>query len=167
MTPPADESAWTRLGRLLADRRTQLAARYRNKTLFSQERQIHRRMLWAIESGARDTYTPDTIRAIESAYMLVPGSLRRSLNGGELEPAPGSPGAPPLRSAPDPSPGAAASPAEEILADLLASYPDDPVVASLATQKRKAARVIVNEILEWLEFLADRDGVPESNGTTG
>jgi len=68
VTPPADESAWTRLGRLLADRRIQLAARYRNKTLFSQERQIHRRMLWAIESGGRDTYTPDTIRVIEAAY---------------------------------------------------------------------------------------------------
>ena len=166
MTPPADESAWTRLGRLLSDRRTQLAARYRNKTLFSQERQIHRRMLWAVESGARDTYTPDTIRAIEAAYMLVPGSLRRSLDGGELEPAPGSPGAPPLRAAPDAPPGATTSPADDILADLLAGYPDDPVVASLATQKRKAARVIVNEILEWLEFLADRDGA-EGNGTTG
>lgn len=86
--PPENESAWARLGRLLAGRRIQLGARYKNKALFSREREINRRMLWTIESGARDTYTPDTLRAIEAAYMLAPGSLDRVLDGGELEPLP-------------------------------------------------------------------------------
>jgi hypothetical protein len=75
--------------------------------------------------------------------------------------------APPLHAAPDAPPGAVTSPAEDILDGLLASYPDDPVVASLATQKRKAARVIVAEILEWLDFLADRDGLPENGASAG
>lgn len=85
--PPVDQEAWKRLGRLLADRRIQVGARYRNKNLFAEERQINRRMLWQVESGERDTYRPDTIRAIESAYELVPGSLARTLAGGALEPS--------------------------------------------------------------------------------
>jgi hypothetical protein len=86
VTPPANESAWERLGSLLADRRIQIGARYRNKTLFAEERGINRRMLWAIESGVRDTYTPDTVRVIEAAYELAPGSLYRTRDGGDLEP---------------------------------------------------------------------------------
>ena len=167
MTPPADESAWTRLGRLLADRRIQLAARYRNKTLFSQERQIHRRMLWAIESGGRDTYTPDTIRVIEAAYMLAPGSLRWSLDSGELEPVPGSPGAPaPLRPVPSPE-SAADSPSEKALADLVAAYPADEVIAAMAAQRRKAPSAIVAEIYRWLDFLAEHEGGGENGASAG
>lgn len=87
MPPPVDMTAWQRLGRLLAARRVQVGARYKNKNLFATEREINRRMLWQVESGARDTYRPDTIRAIEAAYELVPGSLERTLAGGDLEPA--------------------------------------------------------------------------------
>lgn len=83
---PADQDAWKRLGRLLAKRRIQIGARYKNKNLFATERELNRRMLWQIETGARDTYRDDTLRAVESAYMLVPGSLDRTLAGGELEP---------------------------------------------------------------------------------
>lgn len=87
----ADKSAWERLGRLLADRRVQIAPRYRNKNLFAAEREINRRMLWQVESGDRDNYRPDTIRAIEVAYMLAPGAIDRALAGGDLEPAPEPP----------------------------------------------------------------------------
>jgi hypothetical protein len=97
--PPASESAWTRLGNLLAARRIELGARYKNKALFAREREINRRMLWNIESGTRDTYSADTLRAIESAYMLVPGSLDRVLAGGGLEPLP-----PPRAAVPEPAP---------------------------------------------------------------
>jgi hypothetical protein len=89
--PPENESPWHRLGRLLAQRRIELGPRYRNKNLFAEERQLNRRMVWSIETGARDTYTPDTLRAVERAYMLVPGSVERTLAGGGLEPADAGP----------------------------------------------------------------------------
>jgi hypothetical protein len=85
---PENEAAWQRLGRLLADRRIEVGARYRNKNLFAEEREINRRMVWSVETGARDTYGKDTIRAIESAYALVPGSVERTVAGGPLEPLP-------------------------------------------------------------------------------
>lgn len=103
--PPEGKSAWERLGSLLADRRVRIAARYRNKKLFCDERGLHRRMLWSVEAAVRDTYTPDTIRVIESAYMLVPGSLDRTLAGGPLEPLPAPAAVPapsfPARDEPD------------------------------------------------------------------
>jgi hypothetical protein len=89
---PENEGAWQRLGHLLAARRTQVGARYRNKNLFAEEREINRRMVWSVETGARDNYGKDTLRAIESAYMLVPGSVERTVAGGPLEPAAGTPG---------------------------------------------------------------------------
>jgi hypothetical protein len=124
LTPPARESAWKRLGHLLADRRVQLGARYKNKTLFAEERGINRKMLWSIESGARDTYTPDTIRVIEAAYMLAPGSLDRTLAGGDPEPL--APAPRPVL-VPSPPPGAR-SRAE--VAEWL-SRADDAVIARL------------------------------------
>jgi hypothetical protein len=84
--PPESESPWKRLGRLLGHRRTEIAARYKNKNLFARERELNRRMLWSIETGARGTYAPDTLRDIERAYVLVPGSIKRTLDGGDLEP---------------------------------------------------------------------------------
>ena len=85
---PENESAWKRLGRLLAERRIEVGARYRNKNLFAEEREINRRMVWSVETGARDNYGKDTLRAIESAYALVPGSVARTVAGGPLEPLP-------------------------------------------------------------------------------
>jgi len=87
MTPPPDENAWKRLGRLLAQRRVEIGARYRNKNLFAAERELNRRMVWSVENGVRDTYGRETLRAVEAAYMLAPGSLDRTLAGGPLEPA--------------------------------------------------------------------------------
>jgi hypothetical protein len=158
--------AWKRLGRALEARRGQLGYGFRQRGEFLADRggpPPSVKMLARLERGERTTYPPATITRLESLYDLSPGSFEAILDGGEGRPLPSAPA---LRAAPDPRHGATPSPAEDILADLLAGYPDDPVVASLATQKRKAARVIVNEILEWLEFLADRDGA-EGNGTTG
>lgn len=87
----ADQHARKRLGRLLAARRIELGARYRNKNLFAEERDINRRMLWRLESGADGNYRGDTLRGAESAYMLVPGSLDRSLESGEMERLPAAP----------------------------------------------------------------------------
>jgi hypothetical protein len=84
--PPENETPWQRLGRLLAARREQIAPRYKNKNLFAEERGIHRRMLWSVESGARDTYTNGTLQDVESAYMLIAGSITRTLAGAPLEP---------------------------------------------------------------------------------
>lgn len=79
--------------------------------------------------------------------------------------------APVRRAAPDAATVAHASPAEAILADLMDRHGDDPVVVSLGTQfqEGKQARVVVNEILEWLDFLESK-GIGEAgqprNGTS-
>lgn len=83
---PENEADWKRLGRLLAQRRVEVGARYKNKNLFALERELNRRMVWSVETGARDTYTADTLRDVERAYALAPGSIERTLAGGELEP---------------------------------------------------------------------------------
>lgn len=85
MPPAAHDDDWARLGRLLAERRIQLAPRYRNKALFAEERDINRRMLWAFETGKQGNYQPDTIRSVEASYELRPGAVGRILAGGDLE----------------------------------------------------------------------------------
>lgn len=169
MRPPENESAWERLGRLLAGRRVQLEPRYRNKNLFARERQINRRMLWRIETGADGNYGNDTLRAVEASYMLVPGSIGRTLAGGPLEPLP-EPAAPPLRAVPAAPRGSGTGIilrdllsrhpelAQEILRDLVADYPDDPALQALAAQTAKKAQDRVTEILDWFDFLASRQG---------
>jgi transcriptional regulator with XRE-family HTH domain len=68
------------------------------------------------------------------------------------------------RAAASPAPG---SPAADILAGLLSGYPDDPVIAALGAQRGKAPRVIVAEILEWLDFQGQGDGHPETGASAG
>lgn len=86
--PPADRTAWARLGRLLAERRVQISPRYANRRLFAGEREMNWRTLHDIELAKRGNFRPETMRAFEAAYMLVPGSLDRVLAGGDLEPLP-------------------------------------------------------------------------------
>jgi hypothetical protein len=102
---PENEGAWQRLGRLLAQRRIEVGARYRNKNLFAEERELNRRMVWSVETGARDTYGKDTLRAIEAAYMLAPGSVERTVAGGPLEPLPVPGGTRPAALSPLPAAG--------------------------------------------------------------
>lgn len=129
--PPEDQSAWERLGKLLAGRRIEIGARYKNKNLFAEERQINRRMLWQVESGERDTYRTDTLRAIEAAYALVPGSLERTLAGGDLEPAalqPDAPSSPRLAAVPEHAPPQLpdlTNATREVLRRLAREWPED------------------------------------------
>ena len=88
MLPPEDKAAYDRLGRLLRQRRIDLDLKYRTRTRFREERAagINERMLQDIENGSRGGYSADNKRAIEGAYELAPGSLDRTLAGGDIEP---------------------------------------------------------------------------------
>jgi AcrR family transcriptional regulator len=94
--PPADRTAWERLGKLLADRRAQISPRYANRRAFAADREMNWRTLHDVELAKRDNFRPETMRAFEAAYMLVPGSLDRVLAGGDLEPLPPPALVPPL-----------------------------------------------------------------------
>jgi hypothetical protein len=85
--PPA---TWKRLGQLLEQRRVELDPRYRNLALFAEDRDLNYRLAWDIETGRRTNYRRPTLRAIEVAYGLEPGSVDTALAGGELKAAPGA-----------------------------------------------------------------------------
>lgn len=89
--PP--QGHWKEVGDVLADRRVQLDHRWANRTAFCRDQQIHPRVAYDVEKGARSNYTAPVRRIIELAYCLDRGSL---LDAGEngaarLTPAPGSP----------------------------------------------------------------------------
>ena len=86
-SPPA---AWSRLGALLRDRRIELDPRYRNRRTFVRETGLSYSVTSNIETGVRDDYGADTIRAVERAYRWQPGSIRTVLDGGEPTPAGGT-----------------------------------------------------------------------------
>ena len=118
--PPADRTAWARLGRLLAERRVQISPRYANRRAFAADREMNWRTLHDVEAAKRTNFTPQTMRAFEAAYMLAPGSLERTLAGGELEPLPTQPPAPKLAVAPSLPPAGR-------LAEWLTSLPDEDI----------------------------------------
>ena len=95
-----ESAAWTRLGELLIQRRVQLDPRYRNRRLFAIERGLDSRLVADIERARRQNFEGVTLAAaIEAAYRLEPGSIGRTLHGGELEQA-----APAVRALPAASP---------------------------------------------------------------
>lgn len=161
--PPEDRTAWKRVGHLLAERRSQISPRYANRRAFAADREMNWRTLHDIELAKRDNFKPETMRAFEAAYLLIPGSLDRALAGGDLEPLPAAPSSFPLRPVPAVPPG---SPAEEILASLLDRYLDDPVVQAIGAQ-RKRPRMVVEEILEWLDIQEERAGRRGSGTSAG
>jgi hypothetical protein len=150
------ESPWERLGRLLGDRRIEIAARYKNKNLFAAEREINRRMVWSVESGARGNYEKDTLRDIERAYMLIPGSIRRTLDGGGLEPDPPVGPAPlrPVPAVPAAAGGTVEEVAQEILDGILSRYPDDDAVQAIGVRPGWRAP---QRVVEILRILGDRE----------
>jgi hypothetical protein len=81
------EAAWERLGELLTQRRAQLNPRYGKRTTFAAERGLNYRVAYEVEQARRHNFGDGTLAVIESAYELVPGSLKRTLNDGPLEPA--------------------------------------------------------------------------------
>jgi hypothetical protein len=124
--PPEDLSAWERVGPLLAARRAAVDPRYANRRLFAKERGMNWRTLHDAERAKRANFRPEMITAFESAYMLVPGSLARSLAGGDLEPAP-RPDLPPLAAVPDPGPPFSPSTADDSLIEAFINAFPDPV----------------------------------------
>jgi transcriptional regulator with XRE-family HTH domain len=106
--------------------------------------------------------TPDQLAGAqrENAARVLAARLRRASVSPAAEPAP--PGADP---GPPAKPG---SPVEAVLADLLDRYRDDPVVQGIAAKKpRRAARLLVDEIFDWLEFKAAKERPEAGNGTAG
>ena len=91
--PSPPSGAWRRLGALLVQRRIELAPRYRQRTAFAEDVGIKWRLLYDIERAKRDSFTPETLAAIEVAYRWQPGSVARVLAGGD--PVPLAPPAPP------------------------------------------------------------------------
>jgi hypothetical protein len=86
--PTADRSAREHLGRLLAARRVEISTRYRNRRTFAADTGLNWRTLYDIETGRRDNFRDETLRAFEAAYQLAPGSLDRAFASGGLEPQP-------------------------------------------------------------------------------
>lgn len=150
---PASRNDWERVGRLLADRRIQISARYANRRAFADDTGTNWRTLYDAEYGKRASFRQETVRAFETAYRLVPGSLGRTLAGGALEPLPAAPAQ--LRPFPVAPPAAAGSEAQEILDSLLSRYAGDDVIAAIGAQRGKPAWMLVQEILRWLERQGD------------
>ena len=73
------KAAWVRLGEALERARVELDTRYRNRTLFAQERGIDYRLAYDVEMGARDNYRRPTRRAIEVAYGRPPNWIDERL----------------------------------------------------------------------------------------
>lgn len=78
--------AWHRLGELLVGRRVEINRDYRNRRAFAVDVDVDYRVLYDIESARRTNYSQPTLRVIEHAYRLAPGSIDRTLAGGPLEP---------------------------------------------------------------------------------
>jgi len=104
--PPRQDGSWARLGELLVQRRIELDPRYRNRRIFADERGLNWRLLHDLERAKRTNFEPETMAAVEVAYGLAPGSIGRTLSGGELEPAAPAVRALPLLHIPESGPAA-------------------------------------------------------------
>jgi hypothetical protein len=83
MAEAPDDRRWAVLGELLQEQRVHLDRRYKNRTLFSDERQINYRLAQDLETNARQNYERSTLTDVEIAYGWAPGSIRAVLAGGE------------------------------------------------------------------------------------
>lgn len=83
---------WIRLGELLAARRAGLGPDYEGhggRAAFARDRGVNLKLIQDIELNGRENFTPPTLRdAIAPAYGVTYESIRRALDGGELEPLP-------------------------------------------------------------------------------
>jgi hypothetical protein len=82
MTPP--DPAWERLGQMLFQRRTQLDARYSNRSKFATERGVDYRVVYDIEKARRTNFGDAVLGAIERAYELPAGAIRAALKGDDF-----------------------------------------------------------------------------------
>lgn len=121
--PADDQDARVRLGEQLTARRIEIDPRYSDRMVFAVERMGSRskwRTIYDLEHAKREHFRPDTLRALEGAYHLAPGSLDRF--DGELEPLPAGAsligtGSATISAVPDPpAPGATLSAIDRISA---------------------------------------------------
>src|ERR1700733_5729560 len=89
----APQDARERLGELLVQRRIELNPRWRKRTVFAEDHGLNWRLLYDIERARRDTFSDETLAAVEVAYRWRKGSIAAVLAGGD--PAPMSDGASP------------------------------------------------------------------------
>jgi hypothetical protein len=75
--------AWARLGRLLMERRARLNPRWTVRKAFAADVGLNAGLIRDIETAQRDTYTPATLAAVETAYRYAPGSIANVLEGGD------------------------------------------------------------------------------------
>jgi len=87
LLPNDADPALKRLGDLLRYRRIELDPAWRNREAFAAEHNLVVRVISDLENGKRAKFARATFAAAEVAYKLAPGSLRRSLGSGVLEPA--------------------------------------------------------------------------------
>ena len=80
-----------RTGGLLRYRRTALDPSWRDREVFAAAHHLSVRVINDLENGNRTNFSDTTIAGFEVAYRLAPGSLRRALAGGDLDPAPAVP----------------------------------------------------------------------------
>lgn len=85
----ATPDAWARLGRALELRRGQLGYGHGGRGRFVRDRGalLSAKTIARLERGERPAYPAATLAVAEEMYRLVPGSIERSLAGGNLEPA--------------------------------------------------------------------------------
>ena len=83
----AVEGDWTRLGRLLQERRGQLGFGFRRRKEFAAQAGLSDRTIARIESGQPTPRTPATKARIETAYEWAAGSFDTVLAGGDPAPA--------------------------------------------------------------------------------
>jgi hypothetical protein len=82
------DPAWHNLGALLTDRRVQLAPRYRNRRVFCEEKNLDYRVVSDIESARRSNFSAPMLTAIEVAYEIAEGGIRKAIEDPDLEKLP-------------------------------------------------------------------------------
>ncbi|MFF4989669.1 hypothetical protein ACFY19_20920 [Streptosporangium saharense] len=82
---PYSQEAWAQLGALLKARRVEIDTRYRNRSLFCRERQLHYRVVGDLEGARRTNFTADLLRAAEVAYGLARGAITTALSEAPVE----------------------------------------------------------------------------------
>jgi hypothetical protein len=84
--PTVPQGARKRLGELLVQRRIELNPRWRKRTVFAEDHGLNWRLLYDIERARRDTFSDETLAAVEVAYRWRKGSIAAVLAGGDPAP---------------------------------------------------------------------------------
>jgi hypothetical protein len=85
---PSVDPAWQHLAGLLVERRVQLAPRYRNRRAFCNEKDLDYRVVSDIENARRDNFSGPMLTALEVAYDIAEGGIRRALDDPSLKALP-------------------------------------------------------------------------------